>query len=98
MFRGQSRKFCAECGAPLSVRCPSCGTENEPAEKFCGECGSALSGSTQAGVAKAPPAQTIATPIRVADIPAPENIEGERKTVTALFADIKGSTERGRPS
>ncbi|HYB90352.1 MAG TPA: adenylate/guanylate cyclase domain-containing protein [Candidatus Binataceae bacterium] len=24
---------------------------------------------------------------------APENIEGERKTVTALFADIKGSTE-----
>jgi len=31
--------------------------------------------------------------IRVADTPAPENIEGERKTVTALFADIKGSTE-----
>jgi class 3 adenylate cyclase len=29
----------------------------------------------------------------VADTPAPENIEGERKTVTALFADITGSTE-----
>jgi len=25
--------------------------------------------------------------------PAPENFEGERKTVTALFADLKGSTE-----
>ena len=31
--------------------------------------------------------------IRVADSPAPETLEGERKTVTALFADIKGSTE-----
>ncbi len=27
------------------------------------------------------------------DTPASENLEGERKTVTALFADIKGSTE-----
>jgi len=31
--------------------------------------------------------------IRIAETPAAENIEGERKTVTALFADIKGSTE-----
>ena len=27
------------------------------------------------------------------EAPTPEHIEGERKTVTALFADIKGSTE-----
>jgi len=27
------------------------------------------------------------------DVPAPENLEGERKTVTALFADIKGSMD-----
>ncbi len=33
------------------------------------------------------------SPIRVADSSASENLEGERKTVTALFADIKGSTE-----
>jgi class 3 adenylate cyclase len=32
------------------------------------------------------------TPIRVAELSADE-VEGERKTVTALFADIKGSTE-----
>ncbi len=31
--------------------------------------------------------------VRVADTSASENIDGERKTVTALFADIKGSTE-----
>jgi class 3 adenylate cyclase len=33
------------------------------------------------------------TPIRVTETSAAENLEGERKTVTALFADIKGWTE-----
>jgi hypothetical protein len=33
--------------------------------------------------------------IRVADTPTPENLEGERKTVTALLADIKGSVILG---
>jgi class 3 adenylate cyclase/tetratricopeptide (TPR) repeat protein len=33
------------------------------------------------------------TPIRVIETPAAENLEGERKTVTALFADIKGSMD-----
>jgi class 3 adenylate cyclase len=32
----------------------------------------------------------------MADAPAPETLEGERKMVTALFADIKGSTELER--
>src|SRR5262249_15960953 len=31
--------------------------------------------------------------IRIVETSPPENLEGERKTVTALFADIKGSTE-----
>jgi class 3 adenylate cyclase len=33
------------------------------------------------------------TPIRLTETAISENIEGERKTVTALFADIKGSME-----
>ena len=37
-----SRKFCAECGAPLTRACAACGTANAPAAKFCGECGTAL--------------------------------------------------------
>ena len=48
-----------------------------------------LRSATSAASAKKP----IDSPIRVADTPASENLEGERKTVTALFADIKGSTE-----
>jgi class 3 adenylate cyclase/tetratricopeptide (TPR) repeat protein len=43
--------------------------------------------------AGAPTKTTNDSSIRVADTPASENLEGERKTVTALFADIKGSTE-----
>jgi len=89
------RKFCAECGAPLNARCASCGAENEPAEKFCGECGAALAGKGQAVSAKPPATKPAAPEIHItpaerdtSDIP-----EGERKTVTALFADIKGSME-----
>jgi class 3 adenylate cyclase len=81
-------KFCNECGAALKKPCPSCGFENAPASKFCGQCGAAL-GLSAPAAAKKPDDPSI----RVADTPAAENIEGERKTVTALFADIKGSTE-----
>ena len=44
------RKFCGECGSPLSTPCPSCGTPNTAGVKFCGECGAALT----AGAAPAP--------------------------------------------
>jgi predicted ATPase/class 3 adenylate cyclase len=82
-------KFCNECGAPFKTPCASCGFENAPAAKFCGQCGAALGA----------PAVTVSgkksdqTQIRLTEAAAPENLEGERKTVTALFADIKGSTE-----
>jgi class 3 adenylate cyclase/tetratricopeptide (TPR) repeat protein len=36
------RRFCAECGAPLDVRCSVCGASNEASDKFCGECGQSL--------------------------------------------------------
>ena len=89
------RKFCGECGAPLNARCASCGAENEPTEKFCGNCGVALAGKVQAGSVKAPGIQPPSPEIRVGpeQPDAPAVIDGERKTVTALFADIKGSTE-----
>jgi class 3 adenylate cyclase len=91
----EGRKFCAECGAPLNARCASCGAENEPAEKFCGECGAALTGKVP-GVASKPPAtKPAASEIHIAppETDASDIPEGERKTVTALFADIKGSME-----
>jgi len=87
------RKFCAACGRALAVRCEHCGVDNTPGDQFCGECGAALSNAAaaaepraQAGGARAGIGVTAA--VSPDDVP-----EGERKTVTALFADIKGSME-----
>jgi class 3 adenylate cyclase/tetratricopeptide (TPR) repeat protein len=39
------RRFCSQCGEPLSVACPSCGAANDAADRFCGQCGSAIDGT-----------------------------------------------------
>ena len=81
------KKFCAECGSPLFLRCSKCGADSASDAKFCADCGAPL------GTSGASPEISNHSPIRVVDTPASEHLEGERKTVTALFADIKGSTE-----
>ena len=89
----EGRKFCAECGAPLTgPACPSCGVTNEPGENFCGKCGAPLA---------KPRARQWGAP---QELPAPDHLverilrdrsalEGERKQVTVLFADVKGSMD-----
>src|SRR6266851_6503940 len=87
-------KFCEQCAAPFKRRCSQCGFENSPKARFCGECAAPLPGAAGAPTAaqSAPVKATASTSVGAADLPASET-EGERKTVTALFADIKGSTE-----
>jgi len=83
------KKFCGDCGAVLANLCPQCGSDNPTGKRFCGECGTAIGAPPAAASAKV----SNVPPIRVVETPASENLDGERKTVTALFADIKGSTE-----
>ena len=89
-----NRKFCAACGSPLSSRCSKCGAENAPSSAFCEDCGTALA-SHSASANTGSPAASMASEIRVTpeQPDASTAADGERKTVTALFADIKGSME-----
>src|SRR5215470_16424183 len=84
-------RFCGQCGTALVVPCAACGAANPPAHKFCGQCGAALAGS-HASRFHAPAAYT---PKHLADkiLTSRSALEGERKQVTVLFADLKGSLE-----
>jgi Double zinc ribbon/Adenylate and Guanylate cyclase catalytic domain len=87
----EGRKFCAACGAPLVLACDKCSAANQPEEKFCGECGAPLPvAATSHSVPKvsAVIGNAAQSPIAAERLP-----EEERKTITALFADLKGSTE-----
>ena len=83
--------FCEECGAKLELICPACKASVSLGARFCKKCGTAI------GPRKAATSTTLSSTksqiIVAADSAASEAIEGERKTVTALFADIRGSTE-----
>src|SRR5713101_6393621 len=87
------KRFCGDCGAALVNRCARCSAENPPEKRFCGDCGSALGTDVVAEGGKQSAAGADGGVRIASESQTPETIDGERKTVTALFADIKGSTE-----
>ena len=88
----QSR-FCFECGARLAPTCSSCGAELPAGVKFCNQCGQAAAG--QAPVNPRLVSPETYTPKHLAEkiLTSKAALEGERKQVTILFADLKGSME-----
>jgi class 3 adenylate cyclase/tetratricopeptide (TPR) repeat protein len=74
------------------VNCPSCGFENPAGFKFCGECASPLAGGREPSADRHP---RDYTPKHLAEkiLQSKSALEGERKQVTVLFADVKGSME-----
>jgi class 3 adenylate cyclase/ribosomal protein L40E len=95
----EGAKFCLNCGGKLVAVCPQCGATLPPQAKFCFECG------TQVG---APPLETRRereaaftdalqrlVPKEFAErlLATRSQVEGERRMVTILFSDVKGSTQ-----
>src|SRR5689334_9638694 len=84
-------RFCLNCGTALGRRCANCGTELPAGARFCMNCGQPTAANTPADdarhtrLAAAAPAP-LAAKMRAA------HLAGERKVVTALFADVVGST------
>jgi class 3 adenylate cyclase/tetratricopeptide (TPR) repeat protein len=84
-------KFCGECGERFEAQCPSCKASNPPANKFCGQCGAALG---QVAASNFTSLQAY-TPKHLVEkiLTSKSALEGERKLVTILFADMRGSME-----
>src|SRR5499426_3845195 len=100
--------FCEHCGQSLEQHCPACGTSARAQARFCRKCGQSLRQPADSGQPVPPPSSAHAaalddTRARLQrDVPSHltekilasrGRLEGERKQVTVLFADLKDSTE-----
>lgn len=92
-------RFCGNCAAPLTEpsSCPSCGAENPVGQRFCDACGEALPAEVPSVLGADADAREVrpevpdhlAEKIRASR----RSLEGERKQVTVLFADVVGSMD-----
>lgn len=90
--------FCLGCGAHLGAICGGCGSHLPAGSRFCNKCGTPVG---EESAEPAPFASPVSyTPKHLAEriLTSRSALEGERKQVTVLFADLKGSTRRGTPS
>jgi class 3 adenylate cyclase/tetratricopeptide (TPR) repeat protein len=83
-------KFCEECAAPLARTCPNCGASASANAKFCSECAQRLIAPASEPRFASPRSYT---PQLLAEkiLTSRASLEGERKLVTILFADLKSS-------
>ena len=86
---------CAGCGVDLRPACGACGHRGEPGARFCSACGAPLSGAAPRDALPPAAAPRAYTPRHLAEriLGQRAAIEGERKQVTVLFLDMKGSME-----
>lgn len=87
---------CVNCATPLANLCPNCGFENPRGFKFCGNCGTNLLTASLARPSDSEQLRRLRgfIPGQLVDkiLNASKQIEGERRTVTVLFADVVGFT------
>jgi predicted ATPase/class 3 adenylate cyclase len=97
----EQARFCESCGTRLASKCAQCGSELGPTARFCSECGTPVAAPTPTTLPPAPHSDSrftspqSYTPQHLAEriISSRGALEGERKQVTVLFADLKGSME-----
>jgi class 3 adenylate cyclase/tetratricopeptide (TPR) repeat protein len=103
----EGAKFCMECGASSTQTCPHCASSLPAGAKFCFNCGHQMATAAPAAsptqVTEAPKAQAASPQTRLHQFVPKEllnklesarssGMEGERRVVTMLFCDVKGST------
>ncbi|HXQ20808.1 MAG TPA: adenylate/guanylate cyclase domain-containing protein, partial [Candidatus Acidoferrales bacterium] len=104
-----SAQFCDACGAARAASCPACGTVLRPGARFCDACGTALQVAGARSQVSTPDTQHPTPVLSPVEGPEPRRytpkhlaekiltsrsaLEGERKQVTVLFADVKGSLD-----
>ena len=96
-------KFCEACGSILALLCARCNTPLRQGARFCDACGQSVGApasqkTVEPSVRRSEmgrPAPATYTPKHLADkiLQSRSALEGERKQVTVLFADVKGSME-----
>jgi len=86
-------KFCLECGIRLVLTCAQCGTELPWGAKFCLACGQPVGSRDSMPSRFAAPASSPPPHLAEKILTARSDLAGERKQVTVLFADLKGSME-----
>ena len=91
----EGAKFCEECAAPLGRACGKCGRSLSPTAKFCPECAHPTGLRPEAPPATRFTSPDSYTPRHLAEkiLTSKAALEGERKQVTVLFADLPGSME-----
>jgi hypothetical protein len=94
----EGMRFCGQCASPLGRSCPQCGFENPLGFAFCRQCATSLTGVPSAPSSPPPTAHPqppqIYTPKHLAEkiLTSRRALEGERRQVTVLFADVAGFT------
>jgi class 3 adenylate cyclase/tetratricopeptide (TPR) repeat protein len=95
----EGSRFCLQCGAGLGTTCPGCGADLPGGARFCNQCGAPIGAASAAPAASPAPSRERSpreyTPRHLAEkiLTQKSALEGERKQVTVLFADVKSSLD-----
>ena len=91
----ESANFCKNCGHSLANLCPNCGEENSQEANFCSNCGEQLpageaaKASSEEKLIQYVPKELLK---KIEAARSGRKMAGERRVVTILFCDVKGST------